>query len=116
MTTRSVQVVGVLVASLLACYQRDDEPGGDGDVDADTDTDTDTDADGDVDADADSDADVEMDAVLDVLADGAEGVLVGVRSVRGSYLESGSTSCDGLTSRRVTPDEFPNRRDRKSVV
>jgi hypothetical protein len=52
----------------------------------------------------------EMDAVLDILVDGAEGVLNGVRSAKASYLESNSTSCDGLTSRRVTPAEFPNRR------
>ena len=38
----------------------------------------------------------EMDSVLDVLVDGAEGVLAGVQSVRASYLVSGSTSCDGL--------------------
>lgn len=53
----------------------------------------------------------EMDSVLDVLVDGAEGVLAGVQSVRASYLVSGSTSCDGLTSRRVVPAEFPNRRE-----
>lgn len=53
----------------------------------------------------------EMDATLDVLVDAAEGVLNGVQAVRASYLVAGSTSCDGLTSRRVTPAEFPNRRD-----
>ena len=53
----------------------------------------------------------EMDATLDVLVDAAAGVLNGVQSARASYLVSGSTSCDGLTSRRVTPDQFPNRRE-----
>jgi len=53
----------------------------------------------------------EMDATLDVLVDAAEGVLNGVRSVRASYLVTDSTSCDGLTSRRVTPADFPNRRE-----
>jgi len=53
----------------------------------------------------------EMDSVLDVLVDGAEGVLSGVETVKASYLVTGSTSCDGLTSRRVTPDQFTNRRD-----
>ncbi len=53
----------------------------------------------------------EMDSVLDILVDGAEGVLNGVETVKASYLVTGSTSCDGLTSRRVTPAEFTNRRD-----
>jgi hypothetical protein len=63
------------------------------------------------DDDDDDDSIGEMDSVLDVLVDAAEGVLAGVQSVRASYLVAGSTSCDGLTSRRVTPSQFTNRRD-----
>lgn len=66
---------------------------------------------GDDDDDAGGEGEGEMDAVLDILVDGAEGVLNGVHSVKASYLVSNATSCDGLTSRRVTPAEFENRRD-----
>ena len=54
---------------------------------------------------------LELDSRMDILINAAEGVLGGVQSVKAYFLEPRSTSCDGLTSRRVTPAEFSNRRD-----
>lgn len=67
--------------------------------------------DDDDDDDDDSVCNPEVDSTLDVLVDAAEGVLNGAQSTRAYYLASGSTSCDGLTSRRVTPAQFTNCHD-----
>lgn len=58
----------------------------------------------------------EEDSTLDILVNAAAGVLSDVQSVRAYYLNPEVTSCDGLTSRRVRPDEFPNRHEPVFVV
>lgn len=87
MTTTKAWLLALSLCSTAAACGDDDDTGGEGEGEG------------------------EMDAVLDVLVNAAEGVLNGAHSVKGSYVVSGSTSCDGLTSRRVVPADFPNRRD-----
>ena len=66
---------------------------------------------GDDDDDGAGEGEGEFDARVDILVDGAEGVLDGVLSVRGYFLSAGVTSCDGLMMGRVQPSAFPNRRE-----